>query len=272
MDDRWRNQVSADLEIELVQQSLDELRKFLRGRRRLVLEGSATPEQLAYLMRLVRREDARLVAEVGFNAGFSSLAFLRSSGNVRVVSFDIGLHPYVADAKAYIDDAFPGRHELVHGDSRKTIPAYYEANQSVRFDLVFVDGGHQYEVARADLLNLQPLSRRGAAVVMDDVVPGRRWGDGPARAWNELVTERLIVEEELFQDGARVTKTTPDAVRAWALGRFRQQLAHGLAEVSDQAQRPILTTTAATSPDCRNQWERPGRDELGTQSPSRERR
>jgi predicted O-methyltransferase YrrM len=181
-------------------------------------EGSATPAEIEYLIALVN--DARLIGEVGFNAGVSCDAFLRASP-AHVVSFDIGEHDYVRIAKEFIDERFPGRHTLILGDSKKTIPRFAQENPETRFDVVFVDGGHDYETAKADLVNLRPLSHERTAVLMDDLMPWLEYGEGPSRAWEDVISEGLLREEELFQDGERVERVAPPAERAWALGRYR---------------------------------------------------
>src|SRR5258708_40338955 len=85
-------------------------RLFFRGY--FHLEGSASLEELFYLAELTRRRNAKLIAETGFNAGFSSFAFLSANPDARVTSFDIGTHVYTKSAKRYIDKKFPGRHTL----------------------------------------------------------------------------------------------------------------------------------------------------------------
>src|SRR4029453_14357084 len=122
--------------------------RFLEGRGQLPLEGSSSPEQQDYLRRLVTRSGARLVGEIGFNAGFSSLAFLSADADVRVVSFDIGCHEVVGTAKEFVDAEYPGRHELVLGNSAWAVPAYRTQHPETSFDIVFIDGGHDYEEAR----------------------------------------------------------------------------------------------------------------------------
>lgn len=120
-------------------------------------EGSASPEELNYLMELTKRYNARLIGEIGFNAGFSSFAFLSADPKIKVVSFDIGEHNYVKLAKKYIDKKFPGRHTLIYGDSTETVPKFAQENKGFYFDLVFIDGGHDYEVAKSDILNVKQL-------------------------------------------------------------------------------------------------------------------
>ena len=190
----------------------------LRGN--IVTEGFTRPKELAFLMQLVRKRKPMLVGEVGFNAGFSSWAILQSYPKVKLVSFDLCAHRYVASAKRYLDKHFPGRHELVPGDSRESIPHYLSEHPRVRFDMVFIDGDHRYEVARADILNLRPLCGPDTIVVMDDVTPMRRWGKGPSKAWNEAVARGIVTQDALFEDGETANAPSWMGWHNWAVGRY----------------------------------------------------
>lgn len=183
-------------------------------------EGSSSSEELQYLVGVAGRSKARSIAEIGFNAGCSSYALLKYVPDATVVSFDLGEHASVAVNKKFIDRTFPGRHTLVSGDSRETVPAFADSNPGLRFDLVFIDGGHDYEVAHADIMNMRALCSNATAVVMDDLVPWQSYGAGPAKAWEEAIGDNVVRQEELFQDGRRVEKAQPPGVRAWALGRY----------------------------------------------------
>ena len=86
--------------------------------------------------------------------------------------------------------------------------------------MVFIDGGHDYYVAKADLENIRALSTPATAVVMDDLTPWRPWGQGPTKAWREALNTGAVLQEELFKDGAPVDTLEPPGTRAWALGRY----------------------------------------------------
>jgi predicted O-methyltransferase YrrM len=184
------------------------------------VEGSTSSDELLYLSTAVQRSGARLIGEIGFNAGFSSHAFLRAHPDTRVVSFDLGQQRYTKTAKKLVDQKFPNRHTLICGDSTKTVPDYLAANPDVRFDLVFIDGGHAYEIATADIANMRPLCTEETAVLIDDLTPWHAWGEGPYRAWNEAIRDGVIRQEEMFKDGKPVSVMEPPGKRSWALGRY----------------------------------------------------
>jgi len=185
-------------------------------------EGSSSWVLQTFFERLLRENrHIAAIAETGFNTGVSSRAFLSARPDTTVVSFDIGDHPWVRSRKAAIDHSFPRRHELVLGDSRDTLRAYAAKHPGTRFDLVFIDGGHEYDVARADLLNFRAMSHDHTVVVMDDLTPWLEWGRGPSRAWHEALQAGLVVQEGLYQNGQPVKEPTGRRFqRIWALGRY----------------------------------------------------
>lgn len=197
-----------------------EILRFLLLRGRPPTEGSTSIEELLYLANLAQRTDARLIGEIGFNAGFSSFAFLSAHPDIKVVSFDLGEHAYSRTAKALIDKKFPGRHTLINGDSTKTVPAHHSKNPDLQFDLVFIDGGHAYEVAQADIANMRLFCGEKTAVVMDDLTPWLSWGEGPYRAWTEAIAAGVVRQDEMFKDGKRVEVMEAPGKRSWALGHY----------------------------------------------------
>ena len=197
-----------------------QIRRTLWFRGRPPLEGSTSPEELLYLANTARRTGAKLIGEIGFNAGFSTTAFLNANPDSRVVSFDLVEHGYTRVAKKIVDEKFPGRHTLIGGDSTKTVPDFAEKNPDVKFDLVFIDGGHSYEVAMADILNMRKLCTGATAVVIDDLTPWLKWGIGPAKAWNDAIEQGLVRQDELYNEGKQVTVIEPPGKRVWALGHY----------------------------------------------------
>lgn len=186
------------------------------------IEGSADATELAYLAKLAKDPRVKLIGEIGFNAGFSSYTFLAANPKAVVYSFDLGEYEYVLPAKQYIDKMFPGRHTLVIGDSLQTVPSFQRTHPQLKFDLIFVDGGHDYEVAKADLVNMRVFASQNTILVTDDLTPWKPWGEGPTRAWQEALSEGLVVQEELVRDGRVVSTIEPPGERSWVVGRYRE--------------------------------------------------
>ena len=154
--------------------------------------------QSAMLRELVQAPLIRDVIEVGFNAGHSADAFLGANPKVHVTSFDIGRHAYAAVGKSYIDLTYPGRHRFVPGDSRETLPAFIKSFPNRKFDVIFIDGGHEYSVARSDFIYCSFLAHRDTIVVLDDTMwrPDwvRRWTQGPTKVWVEALAMNRVAE------------------------------------------------------------------------------
>ncbi|MFY2789334.1 class I SAM-dependent methyltransferase [Rhodococcus sp. MALMAid1271] len=144
-------------------------------------ERGADEAEQKYLSSLAARPSTKLICEVGFNAGFSSWAFLEVSPDTTVVSFDLAAYAYSATAKAHIDEHFPERHTLIQGDSHITIAAYAKEHPDVRYDVIFVDGDHSVEGARADLDDLRGFATPDTVVIMDDITPWLWFGKDPRR-------------------------------------------------------------------------------------------
>jgi predicted O-methyltransferase YrrM len=159
-------------------------------------EGYTTVVQRFELVSLIRRynSDAKRIMEIGFNAGHSAEAFLKFSKNVHVTSFDVGTHSYLYQGKAYLDERYPGRHELIIGDSTVTVPQY----TGEPFDAIFIDGGHKFPIVQADILNCKRLSHPETIVFLDDTVQTTEWiqhfNKGPNQAWKEAIDTRRMKE------------------------------------------------------------------------------
>jgi len=176
--------------------------------------------ELAHLARIAAAPEIAFIAEIGFNYGLSSYTFLDANPSSLICSFDLAEFAYTAPAKQHIDDVFAGRHTLVQGNSIHTVPAFSRLNPGLAFDLIFIDGGHTYETARSDLINMRSLATRNTIVVMDDITPWKPCGIGPTRAWLEARRAGMIIHDELFKEGQPTEKIEPPGNRSWAVGRY----------------------------------------------------
>tara|TARA_Y100000389_G_scaffold44671_1_gene39368 strand:- start:3830 stop:4423 length:594 start_codon:yes stop_codon:yes gene_type:complete len=153
--------------------------------------------QVEFLRNIVNDESINNVMEIGFNAGHSAELFLSSNKNINLVSFDIGEHKYVNLGKEFIDKTYPNRHTLIIGNSLSTVPEYFK-KENKKFDLIFIDGDHNYNVAKGDILNCKNLAHDKTIVVIDDTINNNNWlqgwNIGPNRAWKEAKDSNMIKE------------------------------------------------------------------------------
>lgn len=172
---------------------------FLNSRGVYSFEGYSqqVPKQVEDLVNLTNNPNIN-VMEIGFNAGHSAEIFLQNNKDLTLTSFDLGSHHYVLPAKEYIDTTYPNRHTLILGDSRTTIPNYVQNNKNAKFDIIFIDGGHDYEIANSDMKNCVHLAHKDTIVIMDDTIFTSGWEHGytigPTRTWTEHLQQNKIVE------------------------------------------------------------------------------
>lgn len=158
------------------------------------------PKQVELLKKIAISDKIKTVLEIGFNGGHSAEVFLSTNPNIKMVSIDIGIHKYVQEGKKFIDAKFPKRHTLIIGDSRNAVPSYISIANDMKFDLIFIDGGHQYDVAKSDIINCHKLAHENTIVLMDDVVSNPKlvanWNIGVNKAWIEAISQKIIVQDE----------------------------------------------------------------------------
>jgi predicted O-methyltransferase YrrM len=188
------------------------LNQYLREQKASVSEGHISVENCGkeeFFTDLIQKNDwIHSIGEIGFNAGHSSVTFLAAKEDCTVVSFDIMVHAYARVGKNFVDAMYPKRHSLVEGDSLKTVPAFYQTHPTMRFDLIFIDGGHDFTCAYGDLLNMRRLAKPQALVVMDDMNYA-----SVAAAWDQCIKEGIITETQ------RISKD----FRVWTVARYNKR-------------------------------------------------
>lgn len=164
-----------------------------------VFEGYSqqVPQQVEDLIQISSQSNLH-VMEIGFNAGHSAEIFLQNNPGLTLTSFDLGQHAYVSVAKNYIDATYPNRHTLILGNSTLTVPNFVKENGDAKFDIIFIDGGHDYNIAKADMENCKPLAHQDTIVILDDTIFTHEWQAGytvgPTQIWSEYIQQNKVVE------------------------------------------------------------------------------
>ena len=168
---------------------------------------SPTYDQKAkYFTELLQKDpNIKNVTEIGFCLGHSSDVFLSARSDIKVISFDMMYRWFNDAGKQYIDMKYPGRHQLIRGDSLENVPVFAERNPGMVFDLILIDGGHEYHVALNDIINMQRLAGPNTILIMDDTD-----FEPVDRAWKECVANGLVEEIE----------RSSSCGLGWARGRY----------------------------------------------------
>jgi predicted O-methyltransferase YrrM len=109
------------------------------------------------------------IMEIGLNAGHSAENFMNHcKGLKRFVSFDINDHSYVSVAVQYLSLKCTNCFQFIEGDSQITVPAYAASFPQEKFDLIYIDGGHELSNAFNDISNCKLLAHKDTILLIDD--------------------------------------------------------------------------------------------------------
>jgi hypothetical protein len=100
------------------------------------------------------------ICEIGFNAGHSALRWLWAAPQAQVVMFDLWEYNVAPAAEEHIRKNVEGADErltICKGDSNHGVRRFHGENPTQRCNIISIDGGHQYEVAVQDFINMQYL-------------------------------------------------------------------------------------------------------------------
>jgi len=145
-------------------------------------------DEAAYLYRLVRSLEAPVVVEIGRYRGGTT--FLLATAGARVLSLDVD--PAVKRSDELLARALK-RYDLRDSVTLEIADSRTYPVEHAAYDVVFVDGDHTYEGARADVERWLPGVETGGNLILHDALvpsPERAW----ARPWKVEGVQRLCEE------------------------------------------------------------------------------
>ena len=188
------------------------------------------------------------ILEIGFGAGHSAEIFLKTAPGAKVTSIDLAQMPWVGCAKKWLDITYPGRHELLKGNSLLTIPelmrlTFFHDAVPKKYDLIYIDGAKDFATVKRDIVNCKDLAHAETIVIVNDYsvrpvandnneIYDTLMGGGCAAPveWDELYDMGYVNEtagptrawDELAASGFLLTVTTPFylADRGMAVGKY----------------------------------------------------
>lgn len=163
--------------------------------------GKQNSEAIAHLINLI---DAKVVLEIGTCKGYNADNLIRDTKLDVLFGIDLKL---TEQAKTF-SETYKNKYFLFEGDSTKI----YSWFKHVKFDLIYIDGGHSYEVVKQDLNNFYPLLRENGIFCGDDY-NFATFDDGEVcgviQAVNEFATEH---GKQLFISAAKEPKPLAEYV------------------------------------------------------------
>lgn len=122
--------------------------------------GYASAEKLLHYTQTV---NPKVIVEIGFNRGSSSLVFLMSNPECVVYSIDVKSYLEVARSVEFLQTTFPNRFHYIESNSQHMLEVL---PKDIEPDLIFIDGDHSYAAIMSDATLSKQLNPR--YIIFDD--------------------------------------------------------------------------------------------------------
>jgi predicted O-methyltransferase YrrM len=148
-----------------------------------------------FLHHLVTFTKAKQVLEIGSCIGISS-AYMASAYQAVELTMLEGNPLRAKASQEILQDLHINNVRCEVGLFSQTLPKLCTAEY--RWDLVFMDGHHEYQATKDYFNQLLPVLHEGSCVVMDDIY----WSKGMNKAWNECrMMPKVMLSVDLYRMG-----------------------------------------------------------------------
>lgn len=123
-------------------------------------------ENIYNMLKLIKPKN---ILEIGFNGGHSACCFLNSNPLAKMYTFDICRWGIEEKAESVLKNYFDI--DLIKGNSVYTVPEFL-SKTNLFFDLIFIDGCHDYDVVLSDIKNTMSFLNSDGLMIIDDLHMG----------------------------------------------------------------------------------------------------
>ena len=173
---------------------------FCRENNIIQKEGTTSTCQLKWFYDYVRDSNFNNCLEIGYHMGHSCNIVLEVSKNYNkettMTSLDFFNHPYSNKCLKFTKDRYGDKFNYMIGDSKDTLDSLIK--DSKIYDLIFIDGCHEYSGVKSDLDRCLKLCHEDTVIIMDDLVPFKIWGKDVVKVWNEYIENNKLLFERYF--------------------------------------------------------------------------
>lgn len=164
--------------------------------------GSINQGQMEFMTDILKKNPSiKKILETGFHIGVSAATFLDVRSDIEVTSFDIFWFDYTRKAKLLVDKYYPCRTILIAGNTIGSLSSYLDRTKD-EYDLVFIDGGHEWPIPYYDLQIILSRVKEGTIILIDDYCEAHG-KQGVIRSVDEILKKGLLSDVYLIQSSDR---------------------------------------------------------------------
>ena len=184
----------------------------------IVQHSSSNLNKCEVLIKLGKWSQAKAVLELGTNVGIASTAFIENGFNLTTVEGHREIYNWTHQHLSKYSNC-----TFIHSPFEDFLD-----DQKDTYDLIFIDGDHQYDATQLIVKKCKKLLNPGGLIVLDDI----RWSQGMKEAWRIISLDQdfnfvidLFIAGILSNDNQLKQKISlkliPKRIKPWPIYLFR---------------------------------------------------